>query len=227
MESTLCLWIPVSYTSRKWLKTILYTVQNLYHQVHNTLVPDCSILYLINRNIHVAVRFFGPWELVYSSWFYKIKLILFNFYYRRYRIKLFTSPFDKCSITSMNTVVPPVALFVECAFFSSKIIWTFAQFTDGFVDVSEILKAFSEHGFAQLTRFDIENIVNNDQKGRYELNKDFPEWKIRATQGHTLYVSQKNIPQNINKWYRFDIRSLQKSCVIAQQLICFFISCAI
>nr|CAB3267286.1 tRNA 2'-phosphotransferase 1-like [Phallusia mammillata] len=64
---------------------------------------------------------------------------------------------------------------------------------NGFVDVIEIIEAFSRSGFAQISCDNIKRIVETDRKGRYELKMDRSQWKVRATQGHTVQVENPDL----------------------------------
>ena len=59
--------------------------------------------------------------------------------------------------------------------------------SDGFVDLSELIEKFFMKNKSKIpTLADIENVVENNEKKRFELVKDGSNYKIRAVQGHTM-----------------------------------------
>ena len=59
--------------------------------------------------------------------------------------------------------------------------------SDGFVDLGELIeKFFMTNGGKIPTLLDIQTVVDNNEKKRFELVEEKGRFKIRAVQGHTM-----------------------------------------
>lgn len=60
--------------------------------------------------------------------------------------------------------------------------------SNGWFDIEDIIECINETKNEQISKSDIENIVQSDSKGRYEIHND----KIRAVYGHSINVNIKH-----------------------------------